>query len=328
MGAWESLKDLDDNELQSLAAGLPETVLKCRAMSTTKKYLGAYKRWKAWATSHKLPFFPAEIPHVALYLQHLKETKYSKSAVEEAVNALGWVHTMVGKPSPASSPFVQTVVEGMKRELAMPVHKKLPFTVEMLNAIVVNTKQHCSLANLRLASACLLAFAGFLRFDELANIKVTDLTLGPQHLTIQIPQSKTDQLRQGCEVVISRTGSATCPVAMLEAYMKKGGICLGSDAHLFRPIVSSKSNRLRDTGCLTYSRMRELLKAKLDELGFPSTDFSLHSLRSGGATAAARAGVRDRDFQPHGRWKSVSAKDGYVEDSLEKRLKVSQSLGL
>ena len=71
----------------------------------------------------------------------------------------------------------------------MPVHKKLPFTVEMLKAIVDDTKQNCSLVNLRLASACLLAFAGFLRFDELANIKVTNLTIGPQHLTVQIPQS-------------------------------------------------------------------------------------------------------------------------------------------
>ena len=67
----------------------------------------------------------------------------------------------------------------------MAVHKKLPFTVEMLIAIVDNTNQNCSLANLRLASPCLLAFAGFLRFVELANIKLADLTVGPQHLTIQ-----------------------------------------------------------------------------------------------------------------------------------------------
>ena len=33
--------------------------------------------------------------------------KYSKSAVKEAVNALGGVHTMAGKPSLAFSPFVQ-----------------------------------------------------------------------------------------------------------------------------------------------------------------------------------------------------------------------------
>ena len=56
--------------------------------------------------------------------------------------------------------------------------------------------------------------------------------------------------------------------------------------------------------------------------------FSTHSLRAGGASVAANAGVSDRPFQRHGRWKSVSAKIGYVEDSLESRLLVSKNLGI
>ena len=35
----------------------------------------------------------------------------------------------------------------------------------------------------------------------------------------------------------------------------------------------------------------------------------MHSLRAGGATAAANAGVPDRLFKRHGRWKSESAKE-------------------
>ena len=42
-----SLKDLQDPELQNLAANLPATVLKSRAPSTTRKYMGAFRRWKA-----------------------------------------------------------------------------------------------------------------------------------------------------------------------------------------------------------------------------------------------------------------------------------------
>ena len=52
------------------------------------------------------------------------------------------------------------------------------------------------------------------------------------------------------------------------------------------------------------------------------------SLRSGGATAAANAGVPNRPFKRHGRWASESAKDGYVEDSLSSRLSVSKALGI
>jgi len=53
-----------------------------------------------------------------------------------------------------------------------------------------------------------------------------------------------------------------------------------------------------------------------------------HSLRSGGATAAANAGVPDRLFKRHGNWASESAKDGYVQDSLSSRLSVSKALGI
>ena len=57
-------------------------------------------------------------------------------------------------------------------------------------------------------------------------------------------------------------------------------------------------------------------------------EYSLHSLRSDGATTATKAEIPNRVFKRHGRWKSDKAKDGYVQDSLEKLLSVSQSLGL
>ena len=49
-----------------------------------------------------------------------------------------------------------------------------------------------------------------------------------------------------------------------------------------------------------------------------------HSLRGGGATAAANVDVPDRLFKRHGRWASKSAEDGYVQDSLSSRLSVSK----
>ena len=39
-------------------------------------------------------------------------------------------------------------------------------------------------------------------------------------------------------------------------------------------------------------------------------------------------GVEDRLLKRHGRWKSESAKDGYVKDSLDCHLKVSKGLGI
>ena len=146
---------------------------------------------------------------------------------------------------------------------------------------------------------------------------------------LQIPRSKTDQLRKGSEVVIARSRQDTCPVNMLERYMKMGKIPKDSKLFLFRQITKTKGGEyLRDYGTISYTTLREQFKAKVKFLGYQVDRFGIHSLRAGGASAAANADVPDCLFKRHGRWRLENAKDGYVEDSLEKCLSVTQRLGL
>ena len=94
---------------------------------------------------------------------------------------------------------------------------------------------------------------------------------------------------------------------------------------LFCRITKLKSGeRLREGAALSYTRLQKCLKEKLIQLGFPASQFGLHSLRAGGTTAAANSKIPDRLFRRHDRWKSEVAKDGYIEDSLEVRLSVSR----
>ena len=245
VGPWNILNELKDANLQRNLQRLAEALPKSRATATTRKYLGIQALENMG--------FPVEATHLALYLQHLGETRASKSAVEEPVNGLAWAHSMAGITSTTNSPFI-----GLKRAFAKPVCKKSPFTVEMLQAIVRDTKKTNTLTNLCLAALCLMSFAGFLRFDELANIWPCDLEIREGHLTIQIPCSKTDQLSQVNEAVVAKTGSKTCPMAILVTYIQR--VQMDSDQKLFQPIFSGRCEKLRETGGITYSRMRELLK--------------------------------------------------------------------
>ena len=79
---------------------------------------------------------------------------------------------------------------------------------------------------------------------------------------------------------------------------------------------------------MAYTRARELLLSALESLGIDKCKFGSHSLRSGGATAADNAGVNDKLFKKHGRWRSENAKDGYVKEDLRSLLSVSKSLGI
>ena len=66
----------------------------------------------------------------------------------------------------------------------------------------------------------------------------------------------------------------------------------------------------------------------ISELGLDSNEFGLHSLRSGGASQAARSGVSGRVWRRHGGWRSIPPADGYVGESLENTLVVSRNLAL
>ena len=74
-----------------------------------------------------------------------------------------------------------------------------------------------------------------------------------------------------------------------------------------------------------------MFRDTLSRLGYNPNDYGLHSLRSSGITYAVRNSsnsIPERLLKIHGRWKSDSAKDMYVEESLENRLQVTKYLGL
>ena len=113
----------------------------------------------------------------------------------------------------------------------------------------------------------------------------------------------------------------------LEKYIAAAGINLEEDLPLFRALAPPKSSsKVRRQG-ISYSRVRELVKEAFKDITDVSK-ISPHSLRVGGATAAANAGIPDRLFKRHGRWSSENAKDGYVKDNLNSLLSVSRALGI
>jgi len=328
VGTWTDLKKLENPELQRLAAKLPGTVMHSRADATVKKYSGAFQRWEAWDSGHSFVTLPAKDYQVALYLQHLGNTIKSKAAVGEACNALAWVHSSSGLPSPTTCPFVQATLEELQRILAKPVTKKTPVSVELLAKMVDNATKTGSLSDICLATACLLSFSGFLHFNELVNIHPCDIKVQEEWMTIHLPHSKTDQLRKGDELLIVSTGNATCPVAMLEQYMREAHTSWVDQQFLFRLVCKSKNGeRLKASGAISYSCVRDLFK-KLKTLGVDPGEYGLHSLRVGGASAPPNRGVADRLFRRHGQWQSENAKDGYIDDSVEQWLEVSKNLGL
>ena len=174
----------------------------------------------------------------------------------------------------------------------------------------------------------LLGFTGFLRYDELSKIMYDDINFFNTYMKVFIEKSNTDIYRDGKWVTICKGNSEVCPVVNLKRYLELGKV--KKKQYIFRGITKSKySERLRKKNCpLSYTRAREIILQTCESIGLNKKQFGTHSLRSGGASMAANAGVPDRLFKRHGRWLTDRAKDMYVQDNVEELLTVTRMMCL
>ena len=113
---------------------------------------------------------------VAIYLESLLQSNSSYSALEAALYGIRWAHNLYGFSDPCDSNLVKGILESAERSLSRPVVKKEPITPEMTFKICQKfASVHASLSDLRTAAICVTAYAGFLRFNELAFLRCCDV---------------------------------------------------------------------------------------------------------------------------------------------------------
>ena len=330
---WDELQLYKDHpEFSETVAALPNIVKNCKSSATNKKYDSYFMKFKSWCSSHHLDFLPASVPTVVLFLGSIIQQKVSSSVLDAYFYSISWHHSLSLFTNPCQDKFISLILEGGKRMLSGPINKKEPITKDILLKLVRFYKQNCTLLNLRTCAMCLLGFSGFLRFNELSNIRLSDLSWHDNYLEIKITKSKTDIYRRGNSIIIGKTGNELCPLFWLNKYISEAGFDNNPDNFLFTAVNYFKSigsykatNTLKS---LSYTRCREILLSALEEVGLDSSKYALHSLRSGGASTAANNNVPDRLLKVHGRWSSDRAKDGYIKDSLQQKILVSLNLGL
>ncbi|XP_048237153.1 uncharacterized protein LOC125379160 [Haliotis rufescens] len=331
-GIWKLKNNLVHTDLIDLAGHMPDLVLKSKAPATVYKYERSYNSWKKWSSKFKeITCLPAHPFHVALYLTSLVQGGKKAPSVMEAIYGISWAHKLACLPDPCKHDLIVNIREAALRTCSTPVKKKEPVTCDTLKKLVSISGKTPSLLDLRFLTMSLLSFAGFFRFSEVVNIRRSNIKFKDGFMSIFVENSKTDVYRDGRHVLIAATGSDLCPVNMLNRYLIAGNVAETSNEYIFRQLSFCKSVQkyvLKGQKPLSYTRAREIFIEKFKLIGEDVKKVGLHSFRSGGATAAANAGVTDRLFKRHGRWASDKAKDGYIKDNVSELLSVSSMLGL
>lgn len=318
----------DDGNL--VADKMAKYIVHSRADNTSRKYYFSFKRFENYCKLKGFCPKPANAIHVAMYITELLDNHVSFSVINAFFYSIKWMHKINDFQDPTENIFVKNLVDVAKRLRSRPVKKKDIINTEMLQNLCVNYKDGNNLADIRDLTMILIGYAGFLRFNEISELKCNDIVFYDDYLVLKIRKSKTDVYREGREVLIANGTSSACPYEMVKRYMSLSETDKNSDNYLFRPINKSKnvSKLLKTYKKLSYTRARECIVKKL-KIVAPDLNLGIHSLRASGASMAANAeGVSERCLKRHGRWKTDIAKDGYIKDSLDKRLSISRILSM
>ena len=258
------------------------------------------------------------------------KTANNKGALTTTFYGIRWGHYVNGFETPTDHPFVALAFEGAVRLCSKkPKTPKDPLTPEILKELITQFNSD-SLTDLRFLIICSLGFFGFLRIEELLQVQLKDIKLTTTHLEIFLKKSKNDQHRDGKTVYISRNESEFCPVKLTEKFFTTASITLSTHENVYlvpRLVKIKKGHKIHPTSGISYTRTREIFNEYI-KINETEGNYGLHSLRSGGASAAAENMVDERLISKHGRWSSDRARNMYIKDSLKNRLSVTRNLGI
>ena len=140
---------------------------------------------------------------------------------------------------PTEHPWCSRIIEAAHRHLLASKSPRQPLTVENMYKVLYyhfcgeGMQFNCFRTTMHL-TVLLLAFVGLLRYSDLSNILVhqdllrfvpcMDEPSRDDGVLIFLPHSKTDQAWSGSWVAIGATGGAFCPVGLLKALIRLGGL--------------------------------------------------------------------------------------------------------
>jgi integrase len=307
----------DVAELRSIAR---EAADASRAPSTERAYAADWRYFSAFVSRVCREPLPADPETVALYVADLRRSGRRPSTIARKLSAIAVYHRSTGHPSPCEHDVVKAVVRGTRRALGVAQRQSTALTLDGLTRaleLIPNNPR-----GLRDRALLLVGWAAALRRSELVAINVEDLRFEEEGLIIHIRRSKTDQESAGDHVAIVMGFEAkTCPVTSLRSWLGMSGITSGP---VFRRV---RRGGALGAKALTGYAVALIAATRAADAGLKG-DFAGHSLRSGFATAAARAGSTERAIMRHGRWRDSASARRYIREGSHWEDNPTSKIGL
>jgi integrase len=288
------------NQLNNLDARIAYYIGAARASATHRAYSADIAAFLAWGGA-----IPTTPQAVAAYLAG--SDNLAVSTLRRRLAAIADAHQTGGYPDPTKHPLVRKVFRGIRRVRGGEVFTSDPLDVSMLSGIIEAISD--DLIGKRDRALLLVGFFCALRRSELVSLGVLDLHTSTDGWMVNIRRSKTDQKAAGQQVSLPSFSGPLCPAAALTSWLAVAEI---TDGLLFR--IVDKFGKLTPKALAPQS-IGAILRQRAASAGLSTTHLSAHSLRSGFATSAVRAGMSLPLIQAVTRHRTLDGLAPYVRTS-------------
>ena len=290
-----------------------------RDKGTRSSYQREERKFQKFCVNRKLSALPADAATVVLYIAHLIKHKYARGTIGVSIAAIAYAHTSMGFVDPTEDPLVARAKKVIVKKTRPPKHK-LPLTRQHVVEIA-SSLLNVAPKDRRDILAILIGLGGMVRSDNLSNLRHDDVKLCKLGETwciaAYLEKSKTDQGRIGHTVLIAQSSEPLCcPVNWFRLYQETRN-----------PASDFFFHQMDGTDQLSAKTFNHIVKDRLEAIGVDPTEYGSHSMRRGGATAAAAQGICERLIRKHGTWAPGSrVVQMYIDDALMHVLETSQAI--
>jgi site-specific recombinase XerD len=293
-------------ELQQNAESAREYAENARAENTRRAYRSDWRQFEAWNIARNLTALPAAPATIGRYLADMADMGKKPATIQRRLVAIAYAHRLAGYDLDTRHPAIREVFAGIRRKKGTAQVQKRALLTEDVRAMARALPSNAIGARDR--ALLLLGFAGALRRSELVALNVEDIEHQQAGIVLHIRRSKTDQDGEGQEIAIPYgQHEATCPVLALQTWL--GAACIASGP-VFRAVDrhgNISPSRLTDRAVAL------VVKRAATAAGLDPANYAGHSLRSGMATSAARAGADERSIMNQTRHRSVAMVRRYIQ---------------
>lgn len=302
------------------------------ADNTFRDLVSVIRLYADWCSQRGAAWFPIEEELARMYLLDMYENGLASTTVDKHYAMLNMLLKQAGLPTLTDSQSVSLAMRKIRRDAGTGGEERtgqaIPLRLDdlrLLNVLLLRSGRTVDLRNL---TFLYVAYNTLLRISEIGRIRVRDLEIEGDNVTINVSHTKTIVSAAGLTKSLSAVTSG-----LVIDWLEKSGLADHPEAILFPPVRKNGAVAITDKPMSTPAMEKIFSDAWLELRREPApmnkgrySTWTGHSARVGAAQDMSDHGTTLVEIMREGTWRSPATVMGYLRKTKANKGAMSKLL--